>query len=133
MKQTIQKLAFAVSFLCISAVAALAADPIVGTWKTQPDKKNLISHIQITACGADFCGLILEAFNSAGKKVSTPNIGKKLFWGVQNKGSGDYSGGTFWVPLVDKDVDPKFKLTGDSLLVKGCELDICESQTWTRL
>jgi uncharacterized protein (DUF2147 family) len=133
MKHPFRHLALSFCTLCFGVSTAYAADPIIGIWKTQPDRKDLTSHIKVTACGADFCGLVLEAFDPSGKKVETPNIGKKLFWDVKSDGDGAYSGGSFWVPLVDETVTPQFKINGDSMLVKGCKLDVCDSQTWTRL
>ncbi|WP_299894237.1 DUF2147 domain-containing protein [uncultured Ruegeria sp.] len=116
---------------CLPVV--LAADPIVGVWKTEPDRKNLISHIKITACGDKFCGQILSAYDASGKEVQTPNIGKKLFWDVTGEGSGKYGGGEFWVPLIDVDAVPQMTLQGDKLSVKGCEHEICAHQTWSRM
>ncbi|UUV04929.1 MULTISPECIES: DUF2147 domain-containing protein [Ruegeria] len=117
--------------ICLPVV--VAADPIVGVWKTEPDRKNLISHIKITACGDKFCGRILSAYDASGKEVQTPNIGKKLFWDVAGEGDGKYGGGEFWVPLIDVDAVPQMTLQGDKLLVKGCEHEICAHQTWSRL
>ncbi len=117
----------------ISASVALAADPIVGVWKTEPDRKNLVSHVKISACGDKFCGQILSAYNSSGKEVQTPNIGKKLFWDVSNKGGGSYGGGEFWVPLINVDAVPQMTLNGNTLSVKGCEHMLCAHQTWSRL
>ncbi|WP_299887117.1 DUF2147 domain-containing protein [uncultured Ruegeria sp.] len=113
--------------------AMAMADPIVGVWKTEPDRKNLISHIKITACGDNFCGKIQSAYDAAGKEVQTPNIGKKLFWDVASEGDGKYGGGEFWVPLIDVDAVPQMTLQGDQLMVKGCEHLVCAHQTWTRL
>ncbi|WP_298847512.1 DUF2147 domain-containing protein [uncultured Ruegeria sp.] len=113
--------------------AAVVADPIVGVWKTEPDRKNLISHIKISACADKFCGQILSAYDASGKEVQTPNIGKKLFWDVSGEGGGKYGGGEFWVPLINVDAVPQMTLQGDKLLVKGCEHEICAHQTWSRL
>ncbi len=125
---------------CVPVVAALlltpvlaAADPIEGVWKTEPDRKNLISHIRITACGAKFCGKILSAYDSSGKEVQTPNVGKKLFWDVASEGGGKYGGGEFWVPLINVKAVPQMTLQGDRLQVKGCEHLVCAHQTWSRL
>ncbi|WP_170382662.1 DUF2147 domain-containing protein [Ruegeria atlantica] len=123
---------------CPAALALLipalaVADPIVGVWKTEPDRKNLISHIKITACGDKFCGLIQSAYDKSGKEVQTPNIGKKLFWDVASEGGGKYGGGDFWIPMVNVDVAPQMTLSGDSLTVRGCDHAICGHQTWTRL
>ncbi|WP_120633177.1 DUF2147 domain-containing protein [Ruegeria sp. EL01] len=132
MRSTLLKaLGPAMAVLLFPAMAM--ADPIVGVWKTEPDRKNLISHIKITACGENFCGNIQSAYDAAGKEVQTPNIGKKLFWDVASEGDGKYGGGEFWVPLIDVDAVPQMTLQGDQLLVKGCEHLVCAHQTWTRL
>lgn len=110
-----------------------AADPIVGVWKTEPDRKNLISHIKISACGDKFCGQIQSAYDKSGKEVQTPNIGKKLFWDVASEGGGKYGGGDFWIPMVNVDVVPQMTLSGDTLNVRGCEHVVCGHQKWTRL
>lgn len=128
----------ALSILLLVAAAAIASaahadDPIEGVWKTEPDRKNLISHIKISACGDKFCGKILSAYDQSGKEVQTKNVGKKLFWDVTSEGGGKYGGGTFWVPLVNVDAVPTMTLSGDSLKVKGCEHHICAHQVWTRL
>ncbi|MEW2916682.1 DUF2147 domain-containing protein [Ruegeria sp. ANG10] len=109
------------------------ADPIVGVWKTEPDRKNLISHIKISACGDKFCGQIQSAYDKTGKEVQTPNIGKKLFWDVASEGGGKYGGGDFWIPMVNVDVVPQITLSGDTLTVRGCEHVVCGHQKWTRL
>lgn len=127
-------LKLAVTAIILSAMPALASDdPIVGVWKTEPDRKKLVSHIKITACGDKFCGQILSAYDSSGKEVQTPNIGKKLFWDVSSQGGGSYGGGEFWVPLINVDAVPQMTLQGDTLKVKGCEHHICAHQSWTRL
>ncbi|MEX0349944.1 MAG: DUF2147 domain-containing protein [Paracoccaceae bacterium] len=128
------RLRLAVLAIGLSVLAAQAgADPIVGVWKTEPDRKNLISHIKITACGDKFCGKILSAYDTSGKEVQTKNIGKKLFWDVASEGGGTYGGGEFWVPLVNVEAVPTMTLSGDQLKVKGCSHHICGHQTWTRL
>ncbi|MDA7963345.1 DUF2147 domain-containing protein [Ruegeria sp.] len=125
------RIAFGLAVLI--APVGVAADPIVGIWKTEPDRKNLTSHIQITACGDKFCGQVLSAYDAAGKEVQTPNIGKKLFWDVASEGGGKYGGGEFWVPVIDVDVTPQMNLSGNTLSVRGCEHVVCGHQTWTRL
>ncbi|SLN14876.1 DUF2147 domain-containing protein [Ruegeria meonggei] len=132
MSKRIHGLAIAAAFALLMPALA-AADPIVGVWKTEPDRKNLTSHIKITACGKSFCGQIQSAYDSSGKEVQTPNIGKKLFWDVSSQGDGAYGGGEFWVPLINVDAVPQMTLQGDTLKVKGCEHHLCAHQTWTRL
>jgi uncharacterized protein (DUF2147 family) len=124
--------AVVLSFACAAPV--LAADGIVGTWQTEPDRKDLTSHIQITPCGANFCGTILRAFDPAGNEVMTKNIGKRLFWDMQAVGDGTYTGGTVYVPLIEKTTtNVKLTLNGSSLKVRGRVGPISATQNWTRL
>lgn len=124
-----------VAMLAVLALAAgpAMAEPALGVWKTEPDRKDLVSHIEISRCGQKLCGTILEAFNPAGQKVTTPNIGKRLFWGIEPKGNGAYGNGTVWVPLMDVTARADMKLEGNRLRVRGCKAMLCDGQTWTRL
>ncbi len=126
-------LAVVIALGAVVAAGQAVADPIVGVWKTEPDRKDLISHIQISACGDKFCGKILSAYDKTGKEVQTPNIGKQLFWDVASEGGGKYGGGDFWVPLINVDVAPQISVSGNTLKIKGCEHLVCGHQTWTRL
>ena len=124
----------AVPAALVMLIPALAAgDPIVGLWKTEPDRKDLTSHVKISACGNKFCGQIVSAYDQSGAQVQTPNVGKKLFWDVASEGDGKYGGGDFWVPLINVDVVPQMSLSGDTLTLHGCEKLVCGHQTWTRL
>ena len=118
--------------LCLAPFAALA-DPVVGIWQTPPDRKDLISHIEVRQCGAKICGRILRAFDRSGKVVSTPNIGKELFWDMISHGDGAYSNGTAWVPLLNVTVKGSMTLSGNRLTVRGCKGPVCDTQVWTRV
>ena len=123
-----------VVFALSLATAGLAqADPVIGLWQTPPDRKDLISHIEVRACGTKICGRIKSAFNAQGQKVSTPNVGKELFWDMVPHGDGAYSNGTAWVPLLNVTVKGSMTLRGNRLVVRGCKGPICDTQTWTRL
>ena len=115
------------------AAPQLHADPIVGVWQTEPDRKKLISHIEVTQCAQKFCGKVLAAYTASGQQVRTKNVGKTLFWNVAKTGEGGYGGGEFWVPLMDVVATPKMRLSGNSLSVKGCKMGVCGQQTWKRL
>jgi len=128
------KAVFVAAFLAVLSVGpALAADPAIGMWKTEPDRKDLTSHIEIRACGASLCGKIIEAFNPSGAKVMTKNIGKELFWDMKSNGGGKYDGGTVWVPLLNVKARATMDLVGNTLTVTGCKAIMCDGQTWTRL
>ncbi|MDB4558686.1 DUF2147 domain-containing protein [Amylibacter sp.] len=117
----------------LSFALPAAADPVIGLWKTEPDRKNLTSHIQIRQCGANLCGKIVKAFDPTGKEVKTKNVGKELFWNVQPVGNGIYKDGTVIVPLLNVKAKADMQLIGRKLKVTGCKGVVCDGQTWTRL
>jgi uncharacterized protein (DUF2147 family) len=120
-------------FALVLQAGGVFADPAVGLWQTPPDRKNLTSHIAVRLCGAKICGRIVSAFDPSGKSVSTPNIGKELFWNMTPHGDGGYSNGTAWVPLLNVQVRASMNLSGNRLVVRGCKGPVCDTQTWTRL
>ncbi|ASP22670.1 imidazoleglycerol-phosphate dehydratase [Antarctobacter heliothermus] len=117
----------------VSLAAPAFADPAVGLWKTEPDRKNLTSHIQIATCGAALCGTVVKAFDAQGNAVKTANVGKRLFWDLKPGSSGNYDGGTVFVPLLNVTANAKAKLSGNTLRVTGCKALVCDGQTWTRV
>lgn len=124
--------AFLAAVLIVLARPA-AADPAVGIWLTEPDRKDLVSHIAIRPCGTALCGRILRAFDPSGREVMTPNIGKDLFWDVKPQGGGHYDGGTVRVPLLNVTARARMTLEGDRLRVLGCRGPVCDGQVWRRL
>ncbi|WP_417208082.1 DUF2147 domain-containing protein [Antarctobacter sp.] len=117
----------------VSLAAPAFADPAVGLWRTEPDRKNLTSHVQIAQCGASLCGTVLKAFDAQGKEVKTANVGKQLFWDLKPASAGTYDGGTVFVPLLNVKANAKAKLSGNTLRVTGCKGLVCDGQTWTRV
>ena len=103
---------------------------MIGTWKTQPDRKNLTSHIVVTRCGEALCGKVAKAFDPAGKEVKTANVGKRLFWDLRPAGGGRYEGGTVWVPLLNIQAKATAVLDGGTLTVRGCKAGVCDGQVW---
>jgi len=67
---------------------AADADPAVRVWQTQPDRKALVSHIQVMMCGRSLCGTVLRALDRRGKEVVSRNVGKKAVLGPQAAGRG---------------------------------------------
>lgn len=123
----------------LSAVAALffagtaMADPVVGTWKTQPGDDGNYAHVTMAPCGAKICGTLGVAFDSSGKQIDSPNNGRQMVWDMTAKGDGSYGGGKIWAPDRDKTYKSKMSLSGNSLKVEGCVFGICRGQTWTRV
>ena len=128
-----------VAMVVIAAGApAVASSPVTGVWQTPPDRKDLVSHIRVAHCGDDgkaLCGKVLRAYNSDGELVETPNIGKRIFWGVEPLGDGEYGNGTAWVPLLNVNASANLTLSdsGDTLKVRGCKAILCDSQMWRRV
>jgi len=109
------------------------ADPAVGLWQTEPDRKNLTSHIRVQTCGSALCGTVSKAFDAQGREVTTANVGKRLFWDLKPQGGGTYTKGMVYVPLLDVTAQAKAQLSGDTLKVTGCKGIICDGQTWKRV
>ncbi|MCM2560661.1 DUF2147 domain-containing protein [Lutimaribacter sp. EGI FJ00015] len=122
----------AILALVLLTGGAAQAEPIVGTWLTGPDNKDQVAHMQITSCGASFCGKVLRAFGSEGQQVTTPNVGKRVIWDVTAQGSGTYRGKVL-LPLYRTTVDGLFSVVGDRLKLKGCMGPVCRTQSWTRV
>ena len=110
------------------------ADPVEGLWKTKPDDNGNFGHIQIKPCGPAFCGTLVKSFDSAGKDMKSPNVGKRIIWDMMAKGDGAYADGKVWSPDRDKTYNSKMQLSGNGLAIKGCVLGICrDGGTWTRV
>ena len=115
------------------AASSALADPALGVWQTEPDRKNLISHIEIRTCGTALCGRVMQAFDTSGTPVETANVGRELFWDLIAQGDGTYDGGTVYVPLLDVTADAKMQLSGNRLEVTGCKGPVCDGQMWIRV
>lgn len=126
-------LAYAAALALVAGAAA--ADPVEGMWKTKPDDNGNYGHVEIAPCGTAFCGVLVKAFDGAGKELDSPNVGKQIVWDMSAEGEGAYDGGKVWAPDRDKTYRSKMQLSGDSLAVSGCVLGgvICRASDWTRV
>lgn len=125
-----KKMIFAAAFGLL-ATPVFAADPAMGTWKTQVDD-GAYAHVNMSNCGGKICGTISRTFNSGGEYKSE-NLGKKLVWDMSPNGGGKYSGGKVWQPSTGKVYNSKMVINGNSLAVSGCVGPICKKQTWSRV
>lgn len=120
--------------MIFAAGAALAADPLVGTWKTTPDDNGNYGHIDVKPCGDAFCGVLVKSFDASGKAMETPNTGKRIIWDMKAKGDGKYGDGKVWSPDRDKTYNSKMTLTGNTLGVQGCVFVVCrDGGQWSRV
>jgi uncharacterized protein (DUF2147 family) len=120
--------------LVLMASMAQAADPAEGTWKTKADDNGNFGFVQIKTCGPAVCGTLVKSFDSKGKEMKSPNVGKQIIWDMKSKGNGAYSDGKVWSPDRDKTYNSKMQLSGDSLAIQGCVFVVCrDGGTWTRV
>jgi uncharacterized protein (DUF2147 family) len=123
----------AAMFAGLIATPAFAADPVTGTFKTQPGDEGSFAHVEIYECDANICGVIRKTFDASGAETASEHLGKRMIWDMIAKGDGTYSGGRIWAPDRDKVYKSKMQLSGDTLSVSGCVAVICRSQTWNRV
>ncbi len=125
--------ALPVSVWMATALPLWAADPVIGIWQTEPDRKDLVTHVELRQCGDKICGRSARAYDTAGRMVQTPHVGKDFIWDLTPQGDGRYDGGTVYVPLLDVHARASAQLTGDRLVVTGCKGMVCDGQTWRRV
>jgi uncharacterized protein (DUF2147 family) len=112
---------------------AISAESALGTWQTEADKKGQIAHVEVTRCDEALCGKIVRTYNSEGERITTENVGKRVFWDVKPTGDGEYRGRA-WVPAHDREYSAKMDLASeDRLKVSGCVGPLCQSQLWARV
>lgn len=107
------------------------ADTPAGVWLTQPDAKGQVAYVVSKPCGKGYCGTIARAFDAKGREVTTPNIGKRVFWDMVPEGS-DYAGRAY-VPAHNREYAGRLQVRGNSMKVKGCLGPVCQGQTWKRV
>ena len=126
-------LALAAAAALMSAGAALA-DPVAGTWRTEPGDTGGYLIVKVAPCGGAICGTIAQAVDKNGKSVADyEHRGKQMLWNMKSQGNGAYGGGKIWAPDRDKTYNSKMKLSGNALEVSGCVLGICRGQVWRRV
>ena len=118
----------------VLAAGAAGADPLEGTWQTSADDNGNYGHIQVSACGDAFCGVLTRSFGAGGAEIESENIGKRIIWDMKALGGGKYGRGKIWSPDRDQVYNSKMTLGGDTVNVKGCVLIICrDGGTWHRV
>lgn len=122
----------AVTAMVAGLGTAISAEPALGTWQTQADKKGQIAHVEVTRCDGALCGDIVRTYDSEGNRITTENVGKRVFWNVTPDGDQEYRGRA-WVPAHDREYAAKMELNDDRLKVSGCLGPVCQSQVWARV
>ncbi len=109
-----------------------AADPLEGRWRTAPDDNGNTGIINVVPCGAEFCGTLVEAFDSTGATMVSENVGRTIISEMVPHGSGEYRG-RIYSPDRDRTYNSRLQLSGSTISVRGCVFGICrDGGTWTR-
>ncbi len=125
--------AFWIGLVAVALAGPASADPVLGTYQTQPGDEGNFAHVEIYQCEASICGVIRKAFDGAGKPIESDTVGKRMIWGMKAQGGGKYAKGKIWAPDRDKTYNSRMELAGSTLKVSGCVLGICRGQTWKRV
>lgn len=130
LKQT----AFSLVTLALLAAPALAADPLVGTWQTQPGRGGGFGHVEITPCSGGLCGTVVRTFDQTGKAVAANDLGALILDKVVATGGGAYGEGRIINPETGRGYTARLNLRGDQLDIGGCVMMICRNAgTWQRV
>ncbi len=116
----------------LMAGPAMAQEIAHGVWVTGPDKKGQIAHVNLHDCNGATCGTVLRSYDKNGARVVTPNIGKRVIWGMNAQSTGKYRGKVL-VPAHRRVYNGTLDVSGNQLVVRGCLGPVCQSQTWQRL
>ncbi len=105
----------ALLLLAAGAAPSLAADPILGKWRSPNGRL-----VEVRDCGGRFCATVLTGRHK-GRSV-----------GTLEGGGGDYTG-TVIDPRSERTYRGTATVEGASLRLQGCALRVvCRTQNWTR-
>ena len=62
---------------CAMGTPALAADPVFGTYKTQPGDTGRFAHVELYDCDGNICGVIRKAFDETGSEIASAGPSSK--------------------------------------------------------
>ena len=126
--------ALALTTLALSAAPTWAADPLAGTWRTQPGKDGGFGHVEILPCGDALCGTVVRTFDAAGQAVAASDLGAAILADVLPTGGGTYGKGRIINPETGRGYTARLTLRGDLLDIGGCVMMICRNAgTWQRV
>lgn len=122
---------FAATLGLILLAGAAMADPVLGTWKSEPGETGGYIHVKMSVCSGKICGVITKVVGNSNTSI----VGRTIINNMSPNGGGKYSGGTIWAPDTDKTYRSKMELSGNTLVVKGCVAGglICRGQNWSRI
>lgn len=124
MKLSIKSIATGIALSTLS-MAAMAADPIVGTWQMYEDGQPK-AQVQISQAGATFNGKVVSGQTAKAKEF----VGKTVLMGLKSQGSGKY---------VGKAKDPRWGIlpaVTANVTLSGSKLTLSTikgAQTWSKV
>lgn len=127
MKISLKSIATGAALSTLS-MAAMAADPIVGTWQTYEDGEPK-AQVQVTQTGNTFSGKIIAGNNAKAKTY----VGRNVISGLKADGGGKYSGGQITDPVKAKSYRLTAKLSGNTLDLSGHLGPFSRTQTWKKI
>ncbi|WAJ26630.1 DUF2147 domain-containing protein [Antarcticirhabdus aurantiaca] len=110
-----KRIAIAAGLVLAGLVAAQAAEPVVGSWRTASGETA-----RIAPCGGAYC-ITLATGKFKGKQIG------------RMSGSGGSYEGEITDPAADKTYAGSAEVSGASMKLTGCALRIfCKTQTWAK-
>lgn len=131
-----------VSVFGATSIADTTDAQILGTWKTPKHDGKVV----IEECGAALCGRVVDGrelranpnqtdiHNPDANKRDRRILGLNILEGYTG-GPTQWTGGTVYDPQTgDSSSDSTLTLqSSNTLVVKGCRLVFCRSETWTKI
>ncbi len=109
--------------------SAIAQEQLLGKWNTEKSDEGAWLTVELTPCGDNLCGTIVEAHNVKDDSV----VGTQMIKDMQQKSDSSYDKGKIYAPDTKKWYKSNMRLENGKLKVAGCVLGIiCRSQLWTR-
>jgi uncharacterized protein (DUF2147 family) len=134
MKTSLMQLRWSVvcfPMLICMPLAAMAQD-VTGIWRTELTEEGHLE-VQIEACGdTTLCGTILRARDLDGNEQPYEYAGKRMIWDMVASSPTSWVDGQIWDPRDNRTYRSRMQLSEGNLLVSGCVLRICQTQTWKR-
>jgi uncharacterized protein (DUF2147 family) len=113
-------------------MAGLAGDAL-GLWRTESTDQGHLE-VRVAPCdGGALCGTIMRARDAQGQEQAYPHTGRQMIWAMSPDGSGGWTGGRIWDPRNDRTFNSRMEAQGDTLVVAGCVLGLCQRQQWQRV
>ena len=128
-----ERLAVGLAVVALGLPLPALADPVLGHWRTAPDDNDNTGIVEVTRCDDRICGRLIEARDSAGQPMDTPNVGRLIIWDMEPRGGGRYRNGKVWAPDRDQTYNARMEMSGDRLSVSGCVLLFCREAIWQRV